>query len=350
MIKDILNFIINFSAFNSFANLICFAGYGSTNVNGGNSGGPLSGGGAAGRIAIDVKTRAYRGVLLAQGGSSPGGFHGGPGTIYITEVRSKRAFTQLIIDNIMNSVQNVVTIHEDGRNDFAFSEVQLWRRASISMSAGVSNKTLIIESLKGDRTGLIHALANHSIQLEASDTAHSVSKPPVNLRIDKGSEIFFGNSLYIIGDGAKGLGQIPGDFSLSVDGRLTGITYLFLTKKLKAKFSQNVQTAENRNGTIVPSEVGKFTLAVLELQDGTELLFDHSSGMNCLVGKIHMKYGAKLRADSFDVGVTTLLLESGSTMTSSGKDRPNPNIGPTLSPVCRSSGGSHASDGGKGNL
>lgn len=249
----------------------------------------------------------------------------------------------------MRSVQDVVTIHEVGRVYYAFSEVQLWRRASIAMSSGNSTKTLIIHKLNGDRTGLIHALENHVIQLEASDTAHSVSKPPVNLQMDKGSEIVFGYSLYVIGDGAKGLGQIPGDFSLAVDGRLVDVTHLFLTKKLKAKFSQNIQTVEKRNDTVVVSEVGKFALAMLELQDGTELLFDHSSGIRCSVGKIHMKYGAKLRADVFDVGVTTLLLESGSTMTCSGDDRPNPNIGPTVSPLCQGTGGSYASNGGKGN-
>lgn len=328
---------------------MCYVtGYGITNVNGGKGGGVSAGGGAAGRIALDTTTQAYKGAILAQGGLSVGGAHGGPGTVYIREVRSSRYYTQLVIDNVMNSVKDVVTIHEVGRSHYSFSEVQLWRRASIAMSSGNNKKTLIIEKLKGDRTGLIQASENHVIQLEASDTAHSVSKPPVNLHMDKGSEIVFGDSLYIIGDGAKNLGQIPGDFSLSVDGRLSGVTHLFVTKTLKAKFSANIQTAVKQNDVVVQSEVGKFALAQLELQDGTELLFDHFSGMRCSVGKIHMKFGAKLIADVFEISVTTILLESGSTITTSGRDRPNPNIGPTLSSLCRSSGGSHASNGGKG--
>lgn len=248
----------------------------------------------------------------------------------------------------MRSVQDVVTIDEAGLSSYTFSEVQLWRRASIAMSPGKQRKNLIINKLVGDRTGLIDAHANHTIQLEASATVHSVSKPAVNLRIDKDSEMVLGASVYVIGDGAKGLSQIPGDVSISVNGRLTNVNYFFLTKKLKARFSQNIQTAEKKNGSLVVSEVGKFVLAVLELQDGTELLFDHASGVRSSIGKLHMKYGSKIKADEYDVDATTMQLEAGSTVTASGGDRPNPNNGSIVSASCQGSGGSYGSYGGKG--
>jgi hypothetical protein len=161
--------------------------------------------------------------------------------------------------------------------------------------------------------------------------------------------MILGASVYVIGDGAKGLSQIPGDESISVNGRLTYVTHFFLTKKLKARFSQNIQTADKQNESLVISEVGKFVLAVLELQDGTELLFDHPNGVRCSIGKLHMKYGSKLIADEYEVNATTLQMESGSTMTASGGDRPNPKVGATVPSSCRGSGGSYGSYGGKGN-
>ena len=75
--------------------LFDFEGYGELNTNGGNGGGSSAGGGSGGRIAIYSNVNTYRGTYLAFGGSSLPGAYGGPGTVFLRDIRSKRPFTQL---------------------------------------------------------------------------------------------------------------------------------------------------------------------------------------------------------------------------------------------------------------
>lgn len=70
-------------------------GYGDLNTTGGNGDGPSAGGGSGGRIAIYTNNNIYRGTYLAFGGDSVPRRYGGPGTVFLKDVRSKRPFTQL---------------------------------------------------------------------------------------------------------------------------------------------------------------------------------------------------------------------------------------------------------------
>ena len=74
---------------------LLYLGYGELNVNGGNGGGSSAGGGAGGRIAVYANTNTYRGTYLAFGGSSSSGTYGGPGTVFLQDIRAKKPFTQL---------------------------------------------------------------------------------------------------------------------------------------------------------------------------------------------------------------------------------------------------------------
>ena len=293
-----------------------------------------------------MQVNLYRGRYLANGGSSIGGRFGGPGTLYLQDVRNKRPFTRLLIDNQMRLLSDVVTLDETNVTFYEFDEIHLMKRAALTMAAREQRMVLKMKKLIGDRTGLLHSQTNHVMHLEASDTAVSVSKPAVNLQIDKDSEMVFGSSLYIIGDGAKG--QLVGNSSLTLNGRMTDTINLHITKRLKVRFLRYVHTADLQNVTLVVSEVGSFTLATLEIQDGAELIFPHADGINCDLGLMHMKYGAKIVADKYMVGVTSLQMETGSEMTASGHNRPAPNVGSSLPSGCRGAGGSHGSNGGKG--
>ena len=318
------------------------------NVNGGDGNSQKTGGGAGGRISVYTTKNIYRGTYLAFGGTSAQSSFGGPGTVFLQDIRFKRPYTQLHIDNLMRSVKDAVTLDEVNTTLYTFSEVHLFRRAAINMVVHGQKNVLTMKRLFGDRTGLIHAQANQTMYLEASETEHSVSKPAVNLRIDKDAEMVFGTSLYVIGDGAKGTGQITGDSSFTLDGRMTDVTSLIIAKRLKSRFLLNAHSADYHNNTLVVSNVGSFVLATLEIQDGAELLFPDEQGIRCDISLLHMKYGSSLVSDRYRVGVTSLLLESGSRITASGKDRPTPHVGATVPSACRGSGGSHASKGGKG--
>lgn len=80
--------------------IFVFKGYGELNSNGGNGGGTAAGGGSGGRIAIYTNKNTYRGTYLAFGGSSLPGAYGGPGTVFLLDIRSKRPFTQLRLSSV----------------------------------------------------------------------------------------------------------------------------------------------------------------------------------------------------------------------------------------------------------
>ena len=250
----------------------------------------------------------------------------------------------------MRSVEDPVTIDEADIYFNEFSQVHLFRRAALNMAMRQERTVLKMHRLLGDRTGLLHSRANQTIYLEASNTDHSVSKPSVNLRVDRDAEMVFGASLYVIGDGAKSTGQIPGDSSFTLDGRMTEVTHLFVTKRLKTRFHSNAHSADNHNGTTTIAAPGTFVLATFEIQDGSEIFFPDFRGMQCEVGLLHMKYGSAIVADTYHVRITSLLLETGSTITASGKDRPSPYDSSALPSSCRGSGGSYGSKGGNGML
>lgn len=270
--------------------------------------------------------------------------------MFLHDIRSKRPFTQLRIDNLMRSVQDPVTIDETNMTDHDFSQVHLFGRAALNMAVRKERTVLKMTRLFGDRTGLLHARANQTFYLEASATEHSVSKPAVNLRIDKDAEMVFGASLYVIGDGAKATGQITGDSSFTINGRMIDVTHLFITKRLKSRFLSHAHSADLHNGTLTVSAIGSFVLATFEIQDGSEVLFPDVHGMQCTVGLVHMKYGSVIFADTYRIAVTSLLLETGSTITASGKDRPASYETAVLPSSCRGSGGSYGSKGGKGKI
>lgn len=326
-----------------------FTGSGLIDSNGGNGGGKDAGGGAAGRIALYTTRYSYRGDYQTYGGTSPNGNHGGPGTLFVQTMHSFQSYTTLRIDNLMRSLHDTVVLDETGMDTYHFSEVQIWKRASLTIANRNQSTVLRMDKLVGDRTGLIHAKRNHIVFLEASKTAHSVSKPAVNLRIDHGGEMVFGASLYIIGDGARNTGEILGDSSFTINGRMTDAANIVISKALKVRFAEHAHSSDIIDNKPVISNVGEFVLAKLEIQDGAELLFNHSSGMKCVVGIIHMKYGSKTISDRYNISVTSLLMESGSTVTASGDTRPTPSVGPTIPGSCLGSGGSYGSHGGKGN-
>lgn len=320
------------------------------NSKGGNGGGTNAGGGSGGRIAIYATENLYRGTYQAFGGSSVSGAYGGPGTVFLQDIRSKRPFKQLRIDNLMRSIKDPVTIDEANLTNHDFSQVHLFGRAAINMAVRKERTTLKMSRLFGDRTGILHSRANQTFYLEASATEHSVSKPAVNLRIDENAEMVFGASLYVIGDGAKGTGQITGDSSFTIDGRMIDVTHLFLTKRLKSRFLSHAHSADYHNETLTVSAVGTFVLATFEIQDGSEVFFPDVQGVQCEVGLLHMKYGSVIVADTYRIGVTSLLLETGSKITASGKVRPSGYDSSVLPSSCKGSGGSYGSKGGKGKV
>ena len=295
-------------------------------------------------MAIYSNVFFYKGKADVFGGSAAQGHYGGPGMVFIHEIRDKLPYTQLWLNNLNRPYTHELVLDENNKTEYEFSELRLLKTATLRLAQRNIRSTLKVLKLVGDRTGLIKALAKHVVFLEASDTVHRVSKPASNLLIERDGEMVFGASVYIIGDGAP----LQGSSSLVSDGRMTHVTNIYITKATRVRLLMRAHTAAWYNGTLVVAEPGSFVLSVLEIQDGGQLLLPHSRGMHCTIGLINMKYGAAIIADTHNVSVTSLVMEAGSRISSSGKDRPTPNVGPALPSSCRGSGGSHASQGGKG--
>lgn len=313
---------------------------------GGRSGGKNSGGGAGGRVAIYSSVFFYKGSIVVFGGSATQGHFGGPGTVFVQEIRDKRPFSQLWLDNLNRDYVNEIVLDEVNKTVYEFSALHLLRKASLRLALKNVKSTLKILKLFGDRTGLLKALAKHVVFLETSDTEHKVSKPSSNLLIEKNGEMVFGASIYVVGDGKP----LQGVSSLVSDGRMTHVTNIYISKGTKVRFLRHAHTAAWYNGSLVVAEPGMFMLSLLEIQDGGQLLFPHSLGMHCTVGLIILKYGATVIADNHNVSVTSLVMEAGSRITASGDVRPTQDGGPVLPGSCRGSGGSHGSRGGKGTI
>lgn len=292
----------------------------------------------------------YQGSYLTIGGTSKSGSHGGPGTLFIKEKRFLLPYTILQVDNLKRSLHDTLILDEQKMDSYHFSEVRILRSASLTMALRNRKTFLKMDKLTGDRTGLIHAKNNHVVYLEASKSQHSVSKPAVNLRIDHGGEMVFGASFYIIGDGAKGTGQILGDSSFTVNGRMTDVNNMVVSKGLKVRFARNAHSASIIDGKPVISDKGTFVMGKLEIQDGAELLFNDSAGIQGTIGVLHMKYGSKIISDRCNISVTSLFMEAASTLPVSGYTRPVPNTRPTIPSSCLGSGGSYGSLGGTGKF
>ena len=276
-----------------------YRGYGMINVRGGDSGGSLAGSGAGGRIAIYTKTRnLFRGMYEASGGSGTARKHGGPGTIYLEDIRYKQEYKELRFGYREGENLAYVTLHEHNITDYVFSEVVIERRTAVRLEQSGEPRSLTVGKLTGDGTGYIYVGQNHTLNLQGSIGEGGVSRPAVNLNVDTKGKVLLDTLLYVVGDGVSS----PDGNALTVSGRIVGMHHLFVTRRRKVVFKAEMETANYINHTLQVSPPGTFVLGTVEIQDGGQLTFLTSDGMKGLAGRIHVKYGARIVADKFDVG------------------------------------------------
>lgn len=157
-----------------------FSGHGRLAVDGGSGNGSNSGGGSGGRIAVYTGTPTkYLGEYSAIGGSAGDStkettdFSGGPGTVYLQDVRNGYPFTQLRIDNKYRPWSHYVTLEQ---SRYEFDELYLSRNAAIRLSPDNSRRRMTIHKINGDRTGLIHVHSNQSISVEYKESIQTITR------------------------------------------------------------------------------------------------------------------------------------------------------------------------------
>jgi hypothetical protein len=274
-------------------------------VRGGASGGTSSGSGAGGRIAIySEKEILYRGGYEASGGKGTEGRYGGPGTIFVRDLRNKRFYMQLRFGERQGNNLVFVTLDEKNITEFIFNEVIIERRTAMRLKQDGEMRSLKVGKLTGDGTGYIYVGSNHTFYLRGSTGQGVVSRPPVNLNIDTRGTGVFDTSLFVVSHSPAS----PNGHALRVNGRIIGVEHLYLTRERKMVFMSKAQTVRYNNGSLTSSSPGTFVLATLEIHDRAQLSFLTSHGMRGLAGKIDVKFGAKVFADQFDMSKYELVI------------------------------------------
>lgn len=292
--------------------------------------------GAGGRIAIHVQTKFdYRGKVQSLGGiSSNKLMSGGPGTVFIGEVRYKLEYTQLHVDNQDQGWNHYVTLQEKPII-LVFNELHMYKQASIRMAENISSSvTLDVRKLHGDKSGLLHIRNNHKILLEVH-TQSSVSKTPVNLKIDSGGEAVFASKTYIVGSG---------NVALEVNGTLSNVNDLFVTQNRKVVFHRNARTSKEHE----PSAT--FSFSNLLLYSGSSVTMHDEREMKLIVGFINIKYSAMLSAHHLGILTGKIDVETGALLSCAGDNAARTAVPSSeVSSLPNGAGGGHASSGGRGS-
>ncbi|KAK3755992.1 hypothetical protein QZH41_003345 [Actinostola sp. cb2023] len=161
-----------------------FSGHGKIAVDGGSGNGVTSGGGSGGRLAVYTGTEnKFLGEYSGIGGSAGDAnkklteFSGGPGTVYLRDMRKGYPFTQLRIDNKGRPWSHYVTLDNINAR-YEFDEVHLVRSASVHMASDNTTRSITIHKMIGDRTGT-----------------------ETNFKLDRYSEAVMATTVHIVGLG-----------------------------------------------------------------------------------------------------------------------------------------------------
>ena len=318
-------------------------GTGILSVNGG-KGDSIGGGGSAGRIALHTPTRnTFTGTYLAIGGAGgTSSSFGGPGTVYVAEVKDKKFHNQLRIDNAKRTSTHPVILDEFNVTNYVLNESFIMGGAKLQIRPG--SGSLKIFTVKGDRTGLLWLRANHTFFIENDKYSTAA---PVNFVVSEYSKLVMPSVVRLIGDFRL---IAPGpQATLVLRGLLDGVRDMVVAKRKRFFFIGNAHTSFTENGTYTIEAPQTFRFPLFELQDGSQFQLMNVTSMKCTIGNFHLKYGVTLVSDVIDISASNLKLEDGSRITAAGSDRPGLVPDPVLPLGCIGAGGSHASKGGIGD-
>ena len=247
-----------------------FEGYGTVSATGGTG----VTGGSGGRIAVHTKAaNHFSGKLTARGGvgTRPYLSSGGPGSVYIEEIRYGFPYRKLYLDNSKQHWDQYYTLYEPDQKEHHFHELHLTNNASIHLVTG-QRANLTVIKVFGDRSGRLHLHANHTARIEETQT---VTKTPINLWIDHHSRIYLSPLVYILG---------VGEVALKWEGEIIGVRHLRIVPGRNIKFGSQAQTSFVADGVYVAGEPGWFRFASFELGAEASIALPPPQGLRLTVG------------------------------------------------------------------
>ena len=252
-------------------NSVELEGYGRFDVSGG--GGVY--GGSGGRIKIHIGNESYfHGSFVAAGGAGSNyRADGGPGSVFIEDIRYLRPYYQLRLDNGKFHWDNVYVLDETSRFDFFFHEVHLLNNATLRIKVDHQNRTLKVIKIIGDMTGRIHLQKGHTAHLEESK---SVGKTAANIWIDEGAKVYLSSVFYVMG-----LGEV----ALKWNGEMIGVRHMRIIPGRKSIIGSKAQTSfVDSSGHYQAGVPGWFRFGTFEIGAGSLLNIPPPMGLKLTVG------------------------------------------------------------------
>lgn len=253
-------------------------GHGVISVEGGRPTG-YGGAGAGGRVAIHCRWRfTFAGKLSFCGGIGANLASSGPsGTMYREQNKrsleyrhlkyNKVANTSILlvdntflhIDNEGRDVPGASVLMEEQTVYYEFYELVLtgYSRLLIYHPKDSKNVTLVAHSFVGDRTGQLHIRENQIVYAEVVESQTNRTEAPCSFFLDQGSELIVPAEFHV-----HGIRSV-------INGRLTGVHFLFIEDSASLTISNTAETAIIENRTYVDiTNPGNSSFAHLIVKNG----------------------------------------------------------------------------------
>ena len=292
--------------------------------------------GSGGRIAIHLKSNnTFKGTIETASGACRSSLSaGGPGTQFIEEVRDKRPYRRLVVDNRGRNWNAFVTLSEN-QIEYDFNEVTLRGGASIQLlGQPLAHQTLNIGLLSGDRSGLIHVHRNQTVIISEKTPA----RVPANLKVDEGGLMLLPHSVIVVGQRT---------YSVELRGTILGMRNLDVARGRKVKLYERSILGIGTDRQNFKASKGTLEFGSLSLHSSSSLIIDDLNTIKISADKIDVKFDASLISSSLYFTVSRLHVEIGGRIDCSGGNAVMRTKSASSS-LSTGTGAGHGSDGGEG--
>lgn len=249
-------------------------GHGKISVGGGDGGC----GGSGGRISLNLDTEInFNGKYNPLGGSGQQGYmsDGGPGGVYIKDVRNSRTYEQLHLDNNKRTWDHYFILDEPGKTNYFFNDIYMFNNVSLQLKDGDSvSRELDVDKFYGDKTSRFHLKGNHIAYLEY---VQSLTKTPINLWVDEGGTAYLSRLVYMLG---------IGEIAFRWNGEIIGTRHLRIVPGRMISIGQMARTSFVENGVKTEGVAGWFRFASLEEGAEAVMVLPPPMGLKLTVGTI----------------------------------------------------------------
>lgn len=343
---------------------------GKVTVNGGDArANSNSGGGSGGSVYLEVDNLIGKGEIIADGGRGNGGggcgsggrigifltssytyqgsirsaslncgssqLNGGPGTMFISQVKNRRHYTVLILDNRFSNQNMFVTLNESSL-EYGFDELVLRGGASLELLTQENvHQQLSVGLLSGDRSGLVSVHRNQTVII----SERTPSRVPASFKVDEGGLVVVPHSVIVVGQR---------EYSFESRGTILGMRNMELARDRVVKLYKTSIVGIGKDRREFTGSEGVLEFGSLILHSSSQLLIDDLEQIKILADSVNIKYNASLVSSSLAFTVSSLHVEIGGRIDCSGD---NDVIGTKSAPsgLSTGAGAGHGSEGGEGS-